>query len=170
MGPEARHTVATLTRLRQEISEDREAMALRVAEIEEATTHLQERPWTSHAAMAVHGWYTALEATLERIARTLDGDVPGGERWHRDLLSQLTVEVPGVRPAVLPRALLPELLELLAFRHFFRHAYAATVDLAKLAPELERVSRIGPDVQKALEALDGYLEATVRALTSGGEV
>lgn len=167
MGPEARHSVAVLTRLRQELSEDREAMSVRLAELHEAGSRLDERPWASHAAVALHGWYTALESALERVVRTLDGDVPRGERWHRDLLSQVTVEVQGVRPAVLPRALLPELLELLGFRHFFRHAYCVAFEPDKLGAELERLRRIGPEVDRALDALDAYLAETIDTLTSG---
>lgn len=83
-------------------------MASRLAELKEARLRLEDPPWASHAAVAVHGWYSALEAALERIVRTLDGDVPQGDRWHRDLLSQATVELPDVRPPVLPRELLPE--------------------------------------------------------------
>jgi hypothetical protein len=167
MGPEARYAAATLTRLRRELSEDRDAMAARAAELEAARGRLQERPWTSHAALALHGWYTGLEAALERIARTLDGDVPRGDRWHRALLSQTTVEVPGVRPAVIPRELLPELLELLAFRHFFRHAYAASFDPARIAPEMERVERIAPRIEQGLAALDAHLEAAIASLGTG---
>jgi hypothetical protein len=164
MGPDVRHTVATLTRLRRELSEDRQTMAARAAEIDEARPRLEERPWTSYAALAVHGWYTALEAGLERAARTLDGDVPRGDRWHRDLLSQVTVEVPGVRPAVISRRLLPELLELLAFRHFFRHAYAVSFDPARVGTELDRLERIAPRIDAGLAALDAHLEAAIESL------
>lgn len=168
MEPEARHSVAVLTRLRQEVSEDREAMAARLEELDEAASRLDEDPWASHAAVAVHGWYTALEAALERVARSLDGDVPQGDRWHRDLLSQATVDVPGVRPPVLPRALLPELLELLAFRHFFRHAYGIAFDPEKLRAALERVRRVTPPVESALDSLDDHLDGAIRSLTAGG--
>lgn len=67
-------------------------MALRAEEMDEAASHLDEAPWVSHAAVALHAWYTGLESALERVARALDAEVPEGERWHRDLLSQLTVE------------------------------------------------------------------------------
>lgn len=167
MVPEARHSVAVLTRLRQEVSEDREAMSKRLAELDDATSRVDEVPWASHAAVALHGWYTALESALERVVRTLDGDVPRGDRWHRDLLSQVTVEVPGLRPAVLPRALLPELLELLGFRHFFRHAYGVAFEPEKLRVEVERVRRLAPGVERALDLLDEHLEATIDSLTSG---
>jgi len=154
----------SLVRLRREVAEDRHAMANRLADLKEAGPRLGEPPWTSHAAVAVHGWYSALEAALERIVRALDGDVPQGDRWHRDLLSQATVELPDVRPPVLPRELLPELLELLAFRHFFRHAYSVPIDPDRLAREMERPEAITPQVDEALDAIQEYLGATIDAL------
>lgn len=164
MGTESRRSVAALTRLRQELSEDRKAMAVRAGELDEAASRLDDPPWASHAAVALHAWYTGLESALERVARALDAEVPEGERWHRDLLSQVTVELPGVRPAVLPRSLLAELTELLAFRHFFRHAYSAALDPAKIAEEVARVGRIRPEVDAGLERLDSHLEDTIEAL------
>jgi hypothetical protein len=92
MNFEARRTVATLTRLRRELAEDRRALQERASQLDEAKGRLQEPPWTSHGAVALHGWYTGLESALERTVRTLDGDLPRGERWHRDLLSQATIE------------------------------------------------------------------------------
>jgi hypothetical protein len=159
---------ATLTRLRRELAEDRQAMALHFSEIAEATPHVGERPWSSHAALAVHGWYTAFEAAVERAVRVLDGEVPAGERWHRDLLSQATVEVPGVRPAIVSRDALPELLSLLAFRHFLRHAYAVPMDPERLLPEMKRVRRLNERVMEGLSVLDVHLEATIEALLRDG--
>lgn len=167
MDPEARQTLTALTRLRRELADDRDAMTARVAEMEKAAPRLGEAPWVSHTAVALHGWYTALEAAFERIARELDGEVPRGERWHRDLLSQATVEVPGIRPAVVSRELLPELLELLAFRHFFRHVYAVAFDPDKLEPEIERVRRIAPRVDEGLAAIDSHLRGAIESLTAG---
>lgn len=40
---------------------------------------------------------------LEDVAREIDGAVPTGPKWHRDLLVQLSAEFPGIRPTVLQR-------------------------------------------------------------------
>lgn len=53
------------------------------------------------AAVNVHGWYTALETLLGRVARLLDESVPEGPAWHADLLAQMSTQVPGVRIALL---------------------------------------------------------------------
>jgi hypothetical protein len=166
MNPEVRQTIAALTRLRRELAEDRRALQERASQLDEAEGRLHEPPWTSHAAVALHGWYTGLESALERTVRALDGDVPHGERWHRDLLSQATVDVPGIRPAILERDLLAELLELLAFRQFLRHAYAVPVDAGKLAQEIHRVRRIRMSVDSGLERMDAHLAATIEGLAA----
>ncbi len=118
------------------------------------------------SAVALHAWYTGLETLFERIARELDGAVPSGERWHRALLSQMTAEIPGVRPAVLDTALATELAALLAFRHFFRHAYAVSLDADRLSTELMRLERIEPAVSVRVEALMALLRAALAALIS----
>ena len=166
MSHERHHSMATLTRLRQEVAEDRAAMEARAMELDEARDKLDDRAWAAFAAVALHGWYTALEACLERIARTVDGEVPAGDRWHRELLSQMTVEVPHLRPAVLPRDLLPELYELLAFRHFFLHAYAVSLEAARLESLLQRARGVRAPIDAALDSFAAHLEAAVEALAS----
>lgn len=127
MSPEQRASLAELARLRAEIASDRSAMERAQEDVASVLESWgEETPDRAHlalAAVALHGWYGGLESVLERAARALDGTVPAGESWHRDLLSQAMVEIPRVRPAILDRALLPELVGLLEFRHFFRHAY-----------------------------------------------
>ena len=116
-----------------------------------------DRPWLAMVAVALHGWYTGLETALERIARAIDQSVPAGENWHRDLLSQCTAEIPSVRPAVLPRVLHHDLVELLEFRHFFRHAYGVNLDPGRLRDNVDRLIRVSPGVAAALDAFDGFL-------------
>ena len=56
-----------------------------------------------------------------------------------------------VRPAVLSAALLPDLIELLSFRHFFRHAYAVAFDERALRRHGERLLRAHPLVKADLD-------------------
>ena len=161
MSPEQAGAAAALARLRGEIADDRAAMARRRADLEEAAKRLLAQPMDPAAialeAWALHGWYTALESLLERVARQLDSEVPVGDRWHRELLTQMMVDVPGVRPLVLPRTLRPDLQELLAMRHFLRHAYGADLDGPKLGAQSARLRVVAPRVDTALDAFDTFL-------------
>jgi hypothetical protein len=40
-------------------------------------------------AYDLHGFYGGLERIFEAVATAIDGSVPGGESWHRDLLQQM---------------------------------------------------------------------------------
>ncbi len=168
MSPDDRAALAHLARLRAEIQADRDGMARCVADVDMSLADWHGappgRPLLVLAAVGLHGWYTALESILERIARSLDGTLPRGDTWHRDLVSQALVELPGVRPAVLPRETLPPLLALLAFRHFFRHAYAVDLDPVRLRVEIERLKAIDGAVGEALDAFDGFLGTAIESL------
>ena len=50
------------------------------------------------AALSLHGFYSGSERLFEAIARRIDGTVPQSSTWHRDLLRQMLLDVPSVRP------------------------------------------------------------------------
>lgn len=169
MSPEQRASLATLARLRGEIAADRDAMRRALADAQAVLAGWGERPpdrpHLALAAVALHGWYGALEAILERSARAVDGAVPAGEAWHRELLSQAMVEIPGLRPPILERGLHPQILGLLEFRHFFRHTYGVELDGDKLRQNLERLTAVAPEVERLLDRFDGFLAAAMARLT-----
>ena len=51
-------------------------------------------------ALNLHGFYSGVERLFEKIAGTVDGYLPEGANWHQELLNQMCVEVPGIRPAI----------------------------------------------------------------------
>ncbi|MBA2321979.1 MAG: hypothetical protein H0V89_12590 [Deltaproteobacteria bacterium] len=167
MSPEARGTVATLARLRRELTVDRAAMARRLAEarsVAEMFAHsTPNAPHLAYAALALHAWFTGFESAIERIVRELDGQVPRGDRWHAALLSEALTEIPGIRPAIVPGSVERGLLDLLAFRHFVRHGYAAEIDPVKLRDELDELTTIAPTVDAALASFDVFLVEAIEA-------
>jgi hypothetical protein len=169
MAPEQRGSLADIARLRREIAADRAAMVAREQELAAALAHFAgestEAPWRAFAAVALHAWYTALECALERAARIIDDRVPTGDSSHRDLLSQAVTPLPGLRPEILPASLYGELERLLAFRHFFRHAYAVALDAGKLELEMKRLLAAAPHVAAALDRFDEHLAATEAELS-----
>jgi hypothetical protein len=149
---------AVLQRLRAEIASDRRAFARQVEEL--AALRLgPEAPEgdAARAAVALHHGYAAVEALLSRVCRELEGSLPSGPDWHRTLLDDMALDIEGVRPRILSDAALDPLRRLLAFRHFFRHAYAVTLDgdrLGQLRTDAESaLAAIGPD----LDRLDAFL-------------
>lgn len=170
MSPEARATTAGLARLMAEVDEDRRGLSKRIDDAREAQRRLaavpHDRGALALAAVGLHGWYTGLETIFERIARELDLSVPKSERWHRELLSQMSAEVPGTRPAIIDSETVSELALLLTFRHFFRHAYAVTLDGCHLEKELTRMLAIEPIVSSSLDTFVSFLKATMLSASS----
>jgi hypothetical protein len=76
------------------------------------------------SALNMQSYYTGAERIFYEIAKEIDGDVPTGADWHRQLLEQLSVEIPTVRQAVLSETTLIDLDEFRRFRHVVRSNYA----------------------------------------------
>ena len=74
-------------------------------------------------ASVLHSFYNGLESIFVTIAKEVDGTVPTGDRWHRDLLEQMG-EANEFRGVVLPSPVLSQIQNYLAFRHYYRHAYS----------------------------------------------
>jgi hypothetical protein len=169
MSPEATSSAAALARLLAEVDADRQALAQRIEDAREAERRLAKTPTDpgalALAGVALHAWYTGVETIFERVAREVDGTVPTGDRWHRALLSQMSAEVPWTRPRVIAPALGIELAALLAFRHFFRHAYAVAFDVTRLSTELTRLFAVCVPTEAALDAFTDFVRATMAALT-----
>ena len=97
-----------------------------------------DRGGVALTAIALDHYYTALESSLELVRRTFDPSSALGSEWHRALLDQMATTSQG-RPAVLDSQAVQHLKDLLAFRHFMRHAYAVDLEwkrLHSLAAEL----------------------------------
>ena len=85
------------------------------------------------AAYILHNIYTALENIFEQISRTFENHVTDPAQWHRELLTKMFLEIPKVRPAVVPVDLRGFLNDLRGFRHVFRHTYEFELDVEKVA-------------------------------------
>lgn len=83
-------------------------------------------------AYALHNLYSALENSFDQISRSFENHVVDREQWHRELMLKMFLEIPGVRPAVLPLEVRPLLNELRSFRHVFRHSYDFELDPVRL--------------------------------------
>lgn len=98
-------------------------------------------------ALNIHGFYSGLERIFEIIARQLDGAVPAGQVWHRDLLLQMAQDIPDVRPGVISRDHAIVLDQFRRFRHLVRNVYTMNIAPEKMAglvstlPELWRQLR-----------------------------
>jgi len=74
-------------------------------------------------ALNLQAFYSAIEKIFEDISRSIESSVPSGPDWHRDLLIQMSAEIPGVRPPVISRDTRFVLDEFRGFRHVVRNIY-----------------------------------------------
>lgn len=65
--------------------------------------------------------------------------MPVGEGWHKALLSQMTDEVPGIRPAVISSDTRDVLDDFRKFRHIARNIYAFNLDVLRLRILVDRL-------------------------------
>jgi hypothetical protein len=82
-------------------------------------------------ASVLHSFYNGMENIFLSIAKEIDGDVPTGAQWHRELLARMSKATPA-RQAVLKETLVRRLADYLAFRHFFRHSYSFSLEWGEL--------------------------------------
>ena len=87
----------------------------------------------------LHDFYGGVERVFVRIASELNGGVPRAEQWHRELVRNMTLEIPEVRPAVLDPALAEALGAYLRFRRLFRNVYGSVIEAERLHPLEERL-------------------------------
>jgi hypothetical protein len=118
----------------------------------------QEDLFLDAAALNLHDFYGGLERVFAHIASSVDESVPSGADWHRELLRQMTVEIPGVRPQVLDGRVAGTVDEFLRFRHVVRHIYTFELDPERVERLADRLRPTFGDVREALLAFTTFLE------------
>jgi hypothetical protein len=109
-------------------------------------------------ALQVDRYYTAAESALQRIVRVFDHTPSSGADWHRQLLDQVAVEAPNLRPAVLETDSLGVLDGLRQFRHFLRHAYAAELVWERMQSTVETLVQGHDGVIRDMGAFRGFVK------------
>jgi hypothetical protein len=87
------------------------------------------------------------------VAGEVDGSQPTGRRWHRDLLPQMALDVPSVRPAVLASESAAALTDYLEFRHVVRIVYSFNLQPQRVT---ELVRSLRPAFDLARRDLLGF--------------
>ena len=105
----------------------------------------------------LHDFYNGIERVFLRIARELNGGVPRGDQWHRDLVDDMTLEIPEVRPAVIDQDLARALGDYLRFRHLFRNVYGGVLDAERMASLEERLPETLAAFRQRVEAFVSWM-------------
>jgi hypothetical protein len=109
-------------------------------------------------ALNLHSFYSKIESLFERVASTVDGEIPEGENWHYQLLEQMSVEVPSLRPAVISDRAKELLHELRGFRHVARNIYPFNISKEKLAHLVAGIPQTYELLAQELSAFAEFVE------------
>jgi len=124
-------TVALAGRIQTEVGE----LMWVVERAERLLAKAQERhddDYLDGGALNLHGFYAGVERIFIDIAREVDGAIPAGPEWHRDLLMQMSAEVASTRPPVIERQTHLCLEEYRGFRRVVRNVDTFSLRPARL--------------------------------------
>lgn len=77
-------------------------------------------------------FYTCAETFLFRVSQKFENNLQG-DKWHKDLLQKMALNISGIRPAVISVDTMNLLNEILMFRHFRRYYFDYHYDWEKLS-------------------------------------
>lgn len=103
-------------------------------------------------ATLLHNYYNGIENILKQILKHKNIKIPQGSSWHKDLLNL------SERYNVISSETKHNLIEYLAFRHFFSHSYALDLYSTKMEPLAENVhdnfKNFKNEINNKLQSLD----------------
>ncbi len=140
--------------LKQQVEDELRAMDEAVQAIHRVAQrmpHPTDMDLVVAAGKYLDDFYNGAERTFERICVWLEGSIPSGEDWHKQLLEHMTEGVAGVRFPLLDEDLAKRLEEFLKFRHRFRHRYGYELVWDKMLPLVEEAPKVLSDLKTALE-------------------
>jgi hypothetical protein len=88
----------------------------------------------------------------------IDTIKPSGAQWHRELLAQMKLDIPGIRPSILSANVYASLDEYREFRHVIRNVYSFDLRTERVN---ELANRLRPDfelVKSDLTAFAAFLD------------
>jgi len=103
------------------------------------------------AGSILHDFYCGVEKIFERIALSIDKNIPQGENWHTELLLQMGKRIDGIRDKLIPDGLLVKLKEFLRFRHLFRHIYGFELKWGRIEPLCSQLEQVSIDLKKEID-------------------
>lgn len=116
------------------------------------------------AGSLLQDFYTCIERIFERVARELNGGIPVGEDWHRELLYDMALSIEKVRPAVTTERLKQILNKYLKFRHLFRNIYGFELNWERMKFLVEELSDTLRSFEKEISVFCKFLEQTAERI------
>lgn len=146
-------------RIRHELDDLDRLVARANRAVDTAKRHPQDADLlVDSASLNLHDVYSGLERIFRQIAATVDGSVPASAEWHRELLDQMGLDLPKVRPPVLTSEAMQRLDEYLRFRHVVRNVYTFSFDPERIGRLVKELEAVFEQVRQELIAFADFLE------------
>lgn len=162
-----------LERIIGEIQDDRAALQLLAARAATLLKmHEEKEPdefMLRAAGSILHDFYNGVEAVLCRVADEINGGVPRGAEWHVRLLQDMTLDLPGIRPAVMSRETRTLLDKFRGFRHRFRHTYGISLEWPPIKELLEKMPVAVEKFGESCDNINDYLKALIKGAQPHGD-
>lgn len=136
--------------------------------MERRTTTEPDEFATRALASYVDDFYKGCERICKRVAVTLDGGLPQGERWHQVLLGQMGESGGAGRPPLFGDPLLLELDEYRRFWHRVWHIYGYELEAQRVLPLARGVKPVLARVRKAMDVFGEWLEGQATSTLGWG--
>lgn len=111
----------------------------------------------------LHDYYNVLENIFEQVVKIFGETIPSGDRWHKELLKRVTLDIPGVRKALISKKTEIKVDDLRKFRHVFRNIYGVNIDASKEQDVLRNLPDISvsvkEDIRDFIEKMDKLILA-----------
>jgi len=109
------------------------------------------------AALRLHNFYTGCERIFKLIVSEVNGGVPHELDWHKRTLTQVSLEIEDIRPAVISLKTRKDLEELLRFRHIVRNIYGFELKPERIETLIALTISLFPRFTKEIENFMAFL-------------
>jgi hypothetical protein len=118
-------------------------------------THEEEI--SESAALRLHNFYTGCERIFKLIVSEVNGGIPQELDWHKRMLTQVSLEIEDIRPAVISTGTRKDLEELLRFRHIVRNIYGFELKPERIEALITLTTSLSPRFTKEIENFLSFL-------------
>lgn len=103
-------------------------------------------------------YYTCIETIFFRISSFFENSL-NNEKWHKDLLEKMVLDIDKIRPRVISDEVYSILMEFLKFRHFMRYYCEMNYDWDKLLFLLIKYDKAKDKLRKDLDNFMLFIES-----------
>ncbi len=166
--------IPTYLLLRQHIENEMSNVERAIARTERSMAGVRQRPadqdvYLESAVLNLQSVYTGAEHIFQLVAERIEQSVPTGERWHTNLLTQMSLDLPDLRPAVIRTTTRDDLDDYRSFRHRIRHVYTYHIDPEKVMALVDRLPDVWAAVKQDLDHFLTFLDAVAQAEVGEGD-